>query len=153
MGWADDSAHYPPVARALIPASLKENPSPERVLKAGWSSADFARVRETWPSSLAFTRSLYQSGVILTVGTDSANPWSYHRELEVLVAAGIPTADVLRMATRNPARALGRTSEFGTIEVGKAADLVILGADPLSDIRNSRRVFATIQGGVMRTVR
>lgn len=153
MAWADDSAHYPPVARVLIPASLKEKPAPERVLTAGWSPADFARVRETWPSILAFTRLLYQSGVMLTVGTDGANPWYYHRELELLVAAGIPTAEVLRMATRNAARALRRASEFGTIEAGKAADLVILDADPLSDIRNTRRVVATIQGGIMRTVR
>jgi imidazolonepropionase-like amidohydrolase len=80
------------------------------------------------------------------------NPWvapgaSLHRELELLVSAGIPSLEVLRMATRNGARSLGIESEVGTIAVGKMADLVVLTADPVADIRNTRRIAWVMQGG------
>ena len=96
---------------------------------------------------LAFARHLHEAGVTLTVGTDAANGWYFHRELELLVEAGIPAAEVLRMATRNGAISLGAISEFGTVEPGKRADLVVLGADPLADIRNTRTVEQVLQGG------
>jgi imidazolonepropionase-like amidohydrolase len=88
---------------------------------------------------------LHQHGVRLTVGTDLENPWmtpgaSYHRELELLAGAGISPLDVLTIATRNGAEALGMLNEAGTIAVGKRADLVVLGGDPVADIRNTRKV-------------
>jgi imidazolonepropionase-like amidohydrolase len=65
-----------------------------------------------------------------------------------MVAAGIPPLDVLRIATRNGARSLGIESEVGSISVGKIADLVVLDADPVADINNTRRIDWVIQGGV-----
>ncbi|MDX2060307.1 MAG: amidohydrolase family protein, partial [Gemmatimonadales bacterium] len=96
---------------------------------------------------LELARRLHEAGVPLTVGVDGANPWLFHRELELLVRAGIPTADVLRMATRNGAIGLGLTPEIGTVEVGRRGDLVVLSADPLADIRNSRKISWVVQGG------
>ena len=61
--------------------------------------------------------------------------------------AGIPRAEVLRIATRNAAIALHREAEQGTVERGKVADLVVLGADPLADLRNTRRIEMVIQRG------
>ncbi len=121
-------------------------------ITTGWKPEDFAEARRAWPMVLAFTKALYDAGVQLTVGTDMLNPWvapgaSLHRELELLVSAGIPPVDVLRMATRNGARSLGVESDVGTIAVGRIADLVVLAADPLADIRNTRRITWVMQSG------
>jgi imidazolonepropionase-like amidohydrolase len=99
---------------------------------------------------LELTRRLHDAGVLLTVGTDGANPWVFHHEMELLVAAGIPPVEVVRMATRNAAISLGRIGEFGTVEAGKRAELVILSADPTRDIRNSRRIESVVKDGVIR---
>ena len=79
-------------------------------------------------------------------------PWitpgvSLHRELELLVQAGIDEADVIVMATRNGAEGLSLEDRLGTVEAGKLADLVVLTADPLSDIRNTRSVAAVYKAG------
>ena len=79
-------------------------------------------------------------------------PWmtpgvSLHRELELLVQAGIDEADVIVMATRNGAEGLGLEDQLGTVEAGKLADLVVLSADPLADIRNTRSVAAVYKAG------
>lgn len=153
LAWGDDSLHFPAESRAQIPASLRSKPAAEQVLTTGWTPSDFSRARDVWPRILSFTRQLYESGVMLTAGTDGANPWFLHRELELLAAAGIPPAEVLKISTRNAARALGVSSELGTIEVGKLADLVVLRANPLVDIRNTRSIVFTIQNGTVRSVR
>ena len=121
-------------------------------LSQGWTADDYRRARSLWPRVLAFTRRLHEAGVLLTVGTDVPNPWvvpgaGYHRELELLVEAGIGADDVIRMATHDGAQALGVLSELGTVTAGKRADLVVLTGDPLADIRNSRTVEWVIQGG------
>ncbi len=85
---------------------------------------------------------------------DVARPWvipgvAFHHELALLESAGISRAEVLGMATRNGAQALGIASEVGTVEVGKRADLVVLDADPLADIENTKRIRYVVQGGVI----
>ncbi len=149
MAWADDSTKYDPDWRRYEPPGLAPKPSPVKVMTAGWTAADFAAAKAVWPTILAFTKRLFDAGVTLTVGTDGAYPWFFQRELELLVSAGIPAAEVIKMATRNAAVSLGRPSEFGTVEAGKRADLVVLGADPLSDIGNARRIEWVVQGGRM----
>jgi hypothetical protein len=69
------------------------------------------------------------------------------RELLLLEEAGIPRAEVLRIATRNAAIALHRESEMGTIEPGKMADLVVLSKDPLADLHNTRQIDRVMQRG------
>jgi imidazolonepropionase-like amidohydrolase len=73
--------------------------------------------------------------------------FTLHRELENLVAAGLTPAEALAAATRNPAEFLHALSEWGTIERGKRADLVLLSANPLTDIRNTTRIEAVSVGG------
>jgi imidazolonepropionase-like amidohydrolase len=74
-----------------------------------------------------------------------------HQELALLASAGIPTIEVLRLATRNGAEALGIADEVGTVEPGKRADLVVLEADPLADIANTRRITQVLLGGRVHT--
>jgi imidazolonepropionase-like amidohydrolase len=136
---------------ALVPASLVKG------FRAGaftrnWTPAQYVRAHEAWPKLLAWVRALHDGGVLLTAGTDTPTPWivpgaSLHDELLLLEEAGIPRAEVLRIATRNAAVALHREAEQGTVEVGKLADLVVLSADPLADLRNTRRIEMVIQRG------
>jgi imidazolonepropionase-like amidohydrolase len=138
--------HYPPEADSFTPPSFAAKWKQMNDLR-GWSAADYAAARAQFPRMQELARRLHEAGVKLTVGIDAGNPWFFHRELELLAGSGIPNADVIRMATRNAALGLGRISELGTVEVGKRADLVVLEADPLADIRNTRRVVWVIQGG------
>ena len=73
--------------------------------------------------------------------------FSLHRELELLVEAGLTDADALRAATINPAVFLDMTTSLGTIEEGKLADLVLLNANPLDDISNTQTISAVIADG------
>ncbi len=97
-------------------------------------------------------RRFHEHGVRLAVGTDVGEAWitpgvSYHRELELLVEAGIPQIDVFWLATQNGARALGQEASFGTIAPGLFADIVVLRENPLEDVRNSRSIEAVFKKG------
>jgi imidazolonepropionase-like amidohydrolase len=92
-------------------------------------------------------------GDLITLGTDHPSwgefftPFSVHRELLSLSRAGIPNAQVLRIATINGARAMGLSDRLGSIEVGKWADLVVVRGDPLADIRRTRQPRLVIKAG------
>jgi imidazolonepropionase-like amidohydrolase len=93
---------------------------------------------------------MHAAGVRLLVGSDApgvAPGWSVHEEMRLFVRAGIPPIDALRAATINPARMLAATDSLGSVAEGKLADLVLLDADPLEDIRNTLRVRAVLAGG------
>jgi imidazolonepropionase-like amidohydrolase len=95
---------------------------------------------------------LNRAGVPILAGTDLANPYVYpgfglHDELGLLVRAGLTPAEALRTATINPARFLGLTDSLGVVAPGKIADLVLLDANPLQNIANTRKIRAVIQGG------
>ena len=72
---------------------------------------------------------------------------SLHRELRSFVDAGIPPLEVLRIATQKAAEAVGAGDDLGAIEVGKLADIVLLDANPLEDIKNTRKIWRVIKGG------
>ena len=117
-----------------------------------WSKADFQQARAAWPKMLQLIKLYYDRGVVLMAGSDLPNPWvipgvGYHRELELLVESGIPPLQVLKIATRNGAEGLGILNEVGTVEAGKRADLVVLSANPVEDIKNTRRIETVIQSG------
>jgi imidazolonepropionase-like amidohydrolase len=99
---------------------------------------------------LAVTRMMHEAGVTLLAGTDvsfiNAPGFSLHDELELLVEAGLPPAAALRAATSNPATVLPKV-ETGSIAPGKRADLLVLDANPLIDIRNTRRIRAVVLAG------
>jgi len=70
-----------------------------------------------------------------------------HEELGLLVELGLTPRQALRAATLTPATVLGRAADFGSIDKGKIADLVLLDANPLDDIRNTQRISAVVAGG------
>ena len=93
---------------------------------------------------------LHRAGVPIVVGTDQTVPGpSVHREMELYVEAGLTPMEALQAATMVPARAMGLEKEAGTLEPGKRADLVILGANPLENISNIRRTETVIKGGAI----
>ncbi len=109
-----------------------------------------AKYLKAWAQLFALTKRLWESKVTVVAGTDSY--WSglaLHHELDLLVAAGIPTKGVLKLATIDSARAMKQDKVFGSIAVGKRADLVVVDGDPLADIAQLRKVVSTMRGGVI----
>jgi hypothetical protein len=96
------------------------------------------------------TRVLAERGVKLLIGQDGADPAGTVREMELLVRIGVPPADVLRAATLHPAQWLKRDQEIGSLEVGRRADLVLVGADPLVDMTTLRSPVLVVQAGTLR---
>jgi imidazolonepropionase-like amidohydrolase len=89
------------------------------------------------------------------MGTDAGNPLTLHgpsvyAEMEAMQAAGLTPMQVLTASTRGGALAMGREKDLGTIEKGKQADLLIVGADPTQDVKNLRQVRYVVRGGVVR---
>jgi hypothetical protein len=98
-------------------------------------------------------RDMHRAGVEFLAGTDTGpnNPvpvgTGLHDELELLVDSGFTPMEALQTATRNPARYLGTLKDMGTIETGKLADMVLLYANPLDDIRNTRKISLVVLRG------
>jgi len=96
---------------------------------------------------------MQRAGVTLLAGTDFGTDgypvpgYSLHQELALLVQAGLSPLQALQSATVNAARALGGSDSLGTVSEGKLADLVLLDADPISDVANARRVRAVFTNG------
>ncbi len=98
------------------------------------------------------TGMLHRVGVPLLVGTDSPEPQvppglSMHQELEMLVESGVPPAAALRAATLTNATALGEYTRLGSVSEGKLGDILLLSANPLEDIRNTRKIELVLRGG------
>jgi Amidohydrolase family len=114
----------------------------------GPTGAELGEARfAAWLKTVA---ALHRAGVPIVVGTDQTVPGhSVHREMELYVEAGFTPMEALQAATIVPARAMGVDKESGTIQPGKRADLVILGANPLENISNIRRTERVVQRGVI----
>jgi hypothetical protein len=103
---------------------------------------------------LTLTNEAYRAGVQVMLGTDAGDSFVFqgagvHDELGELVKAGLTPAEALRAATLTGAQFLGRTADFGTVEAGRYADLLLLDANPLEDIGNSRRIRTVVRAGTV----
>jgi imidazolonepropionase-like amidohydrolase len=102
---------------------------------------------------LQMTLAMHRAGVPFLAGTDTAAGvyvmpgFSLHQELEFFVKAGFTPLEALQTATINPAKFLERTSDLGTVEKGKLADLVLLDANPLDDISNTQKISSVVLDG------
>jgi imidazolonepropionase-like amidohydrolase len=141
----------PFLAGALAPEVIARFRSDEWREKAK-ADPNLPKVRAAVANGMHNVKALQQAGVHIAFGTDSgANPlripgWAEHRELELLVKAGLSPMQALVAATRGSAAMLG-LKDRGTLEKGKRADLLVLAADPLQDIRNTRKLVSIFNGG------
>jgi imidazolonepropionase-like amidohydrolase len=124
----------------------------EAMLKDGAGSFSDRQNQLRWTKVLQLTRIMLDRGVQILAGSDIPNfglvpGASLHRELELLVEAGIHPLKVIDIATQNGAEALGINGTVGTLEIGKQADMIILDADPLENISNTKTIEAVIADG------
>jgi len=109
-----------------------------------------ALVAANWQALMATLRALHEAGIPMVAGTDQSIPgYSLHREMELYVEAGFTPQEALQAATIEPARALGVESVSGSLAPGKRGDVLLLDADPLADIHNSRKVWRTVAAGAV----
>ena len=99
------------------------------------------------------TRRLYDAGVPLAAGSDAGNPGlvhgaSLHYELKLLASMGMSPLDVIQAATLHSAMVTGQSAQYGTVEVGKKADFLVLNSNPLTDIRNLADIHNIIRHGI-----
>jgi imidazolonepropionase-like amidohydrolase len=112
------------------------------------NQGDAATARARVERQLRSIKALHDAGVPIVAGTDGAVPGhSLLRSIELFVEAGLTPLQALQTATSVPARAMGLDRDSGTIEVGKRADLVVLDANPIADIRNIRRTRWVVAAG------
>ena len=109
--------------------------------------------RAAYQEELAITREYHGNGVSILGGSDAGGPpfvipgFDLHNELAALVAAGFTPMEALQSVTLDAAQFLGFADEFGTVANGKAADLVLLDANPLDDIHNTQKIRAVVVQG------
>ena len=151
--WLDDPHFRHDPRLKYMPAAVKARWDPSNDFRFTAKTAeDFALARLVYQKQVELVGMMQRAGVALLAGTDVLNPYcfpgfSLHDELGLLVQAGLTPLEALQAATLNPARFLGKEQEIGTVAEGKVADLVVLDANPLQDIRNTQRIHAVVVNG------
>ena len=103
----------------------------------------------SFASMLHLIRMLFNAGVTIVAGTDGFAGFTLHRELELYAEAGIPAAQVLRIATYGSAKIVGREKDLGSIENGKIADLIIVNGNPMDNMSDIRRTELVMKDGAI----
>jgi imidazolonepropionase-like amidohydrolase len=106
-----------------------------------------AAYRESFPAILRLLKALHEAGVTIIPGTDALAGYMLHHELELYVRAGIPAAEVLRMATLTSAEVMGANKDRGVIAAGKLADMILVDGDPVKNIRDLDKITTVIKAG------
>ena len=128
---------FPPqVRRVMRSGALEVPPEKEKAY------------REAFPAMLRLLKALHAAGVTIIPGTDALAGYMLHHELELYVRAGIPAAEVLRLATFTSAQVMG-VNDRGVIAPGKFADLILVDGDPLNSMRDLDNITTVIKGGTL----
>lgn len=136
-----------------MPKSVRDLWQPENDFRfRSYTAEDWDLARRNYLRGFEMLRAMRRAGVRFLAGTDVLNPFcfpgfSLHDELALLVKAGLTPMEALQAATINPAVFMGKSGSLGTIERGKIADLVLLDANPLDNIGNTKRIAAVLVAG------
>jgi tetratricopeptide (TPR) repeat protein len=153
MAYSEDPSYSNDPRLKYIPRDIVSswNPKADQFLK-NKTDEDWAISRKLFSKDLELVGAMERAGVDILAGTDTLNPYclpgfSLHDELGLLVQAGLTPQQALQAATLNPARFMGRENDLGTVDAGKIADLVLLDANPIEDIGNTKKISAVVFGG------
>lgn len=154
IAYIDDSSFtHDPRVKYMPPSLRREWTSPDVANLYGPRTVeDFAFAKKEFAKDLQLVGAMQNAGVGILAGTDATNPFcmpgfSLHDELALLVKAGLTPMQALQTATLNPAQFLGSEKDFGTVEKGKVADVLLLDSNPLDDIANTKKISAVVYGG------
>ncbi len=137
--WDDAFSRLPLSTRTRWQTAIQDfDPTADRIKFGEWS--------------MFLAKRMHEKGLSLAAGTDtpiglSVPGYSLHSELEMLVQAGLTPIEAIESATLNPAKYFGLESRMGSIDLGKVADLVLLEANPLTDIANTKRISLVVSKG------
>lgn len=150
----DDTAFVADPMLAAMPATVRADWLGGRAAKMRRPASYWTEKRAYWADELWLAGRIASAGIPILAGTDAGASFSYpgrslHEELELLVRAGLAPLDALRAATLEPARYLEAADSLGTVEAGRVADLVLLDANPIDAIGNTRRIRAVVRGGTV----
>ncbi|HYO81485.1 MAG TPA: amidohydrolase family protein [Bryobacteraceae bacterium] len=135
-----------------VPAAVRDGWQDPRVEGRKASAEQLTSFREDYEFHRRLVGHMYRAGTGILAGTDTGDAYvvpgfALHDELHLLTEAGMTTHDALGAATLQPARYFGLEDRHGTVAVGRAANLILLDADPSADIRNTRRIAAVVAKG------
>ena len=153
MAYLDDQTFRGDPRLKYMPQSVKGMWEPMKDFRFKDRTAEDSELsRQVFRKQVEIVGLMRRAGVEFIAGTDALNPFcfpgfSLHDELALLAVAGLTPMEALQAATLNPARFLGREKELGTVEKGKLADLVLLEANPLEAIGNTKRINSVVLGG------
>ncbi len=117
------------------------------------NAPEYSQNMAAFKTALKNLKKIYDAGITVALGTDSGafpvrtQGFTEHLEMELMVQAGLTPLQAITVSTRNAAKAIRIDNEYGTIEKGKKADLIILDADPVKDIKNTRKISAVWKNG------
>ena len=147
-----DSAFASDTRLAFVPDSVRDAWALQRPATPARSEEARNAALATYKQQEALVLSMQRAGIRIMTGTDAGDAYRYagsslHDEMRLLVRAGLTPLQAIRASTITPATYLGAADSLGTVAPGKLADLVILDADPLADIENTRKITHVIRGG------
>ena len=153
LSLVDDGTFFNDVRMKYITPTDLEDWKPENNFFLKYRTPEFiVQKKRLYQKELELTGAMHKAGVPFMTGTDIPGAYTYpgfslHDELALLVQTGFTPLEALQAATVNPAKFLGLEKSLGTVEKGKVADLVLLDANPLDNIANTKRISGVMVGG------
>ena len=153
LSLVDDGTFFNDARMKYITAKELEDWKPENNFFLKYRTPEFIiEKKKLYQKELELTGAMHRAGVPFMTGTDVPGAYTYtgfslHDELALFVQTGFTPLEALQAATMNPAKFLGLEKSLGTVEKGKAADLVLLDANPIENIANTKKIFAVVVSG------